>query len=268
MSFNLAAYADRIGYSDPLEPSFETLRGLAKHHVSSVPFENLNVLLGLPIELTASALENKLVGQRRGGYCFEQNGLMLGVLEQIGFEVRPLSGRVRIDLPREITPPRTHLFILVTLDGEEWIFDVGVGGMSLTSPIRFRVDEEQATLHEARRIVHHDGRYFHQAWMGKDWADVYEFTGETMPVVDREVGNWWTSTNPTSKFANNLFAARAAEDGVRVGLFNDRLTWRRGPEVLEQRVLGSAEEVVEVLAGEFGLMVPDGAAVERLYRRS
>jgi len=206
------------------------------------------------------------VGERRGGYCFEQNGLVLGILEQIGFEVRPLSGRVRIDLPREITPPRTHLFVLVTLDGEEWFFDVGVGGMSLTSPIRFRLDEEQATLHETRRIVHHDGRYFHQAWMGKDWADVYEFTGETMPMVDREVGNWWTSTNPTSKFANNLFAARALDDGVRLNLFNDRLTRRRGPEVLEQRVLPSAEEVVKVLAGEFGLVVPDGSPVERLYR--
>jgi len=263
-SYDLAAYAERIGYSGRLEPTLETLRGLAKHHVAAIPFENVSVLLGQPVELTPEALEKKLVHDRRGGYCFEQNGLMLGILGQIGFEVRPLAGRVRIEMPRDFTPARTHLFLVVTLDQEEWIFDGGVGGMSLTSPIRYRLGDEQETLHESRRIVHEEGRNFHQAWMGDRWQDVYEFTGEKMPLIDREVGNWWTSTHPASKFATNLFAARSEEHGIRLNLLNDRLTRRRGADVLEQQTLTTPEEVGAVLRTRFGIDVPDDP---RLFRR-
>ncbi len=256
--FDLEAYAQRIGFNGVLEPTREVLDEIAFLHVSSIPFENLDILRALPIRLDAASLEEQLVFRCRGGYCFQQNGLMLGVLRQIGFHVTPLSGRVRLGQERDFTPPRTHLTLSVRLDGEDWFFDAGVGGGSLTSIIRRNSEAEQPTRHETRRIVNEDGRFFHQMNSEGRWMDVYEFTGEEMPEIDREVGNWWTSTSPNAKFAKNLMASRALPNGERMGLLNDTLTRRRGGVVLESRTISSAEELLEVLRHEFGLDFPAG----------
>jgi len=251
--FDLNAYCRRIGFVGRLEPTLPVLKSLAERHACSIPFENLDVVLGRGVDLNPEALEKKLVHDRRGGYCFEQNSLMLGVLRQIGFEVTPLAGRVRLGRTREELPPRTHLFLSVKIEGEEWLFDVGVGGFSLTTPIRRNSNEEQLTLHEPRRILGSEGAYFHQGWSGKEWIDVYEFSGEEMPEIDREVSNWWTSTSPKSKFSQNLFCALASSNGERLGLINDRFTRRRGDDVLEVIEIGSADQLLEILDLRFGL---------------
>ncbi len=107
-TLDLDAYVARIGYAGARTPTLETLRAISCAHVSRIPFENVDVLLGRPILLELEAIEAKLVHARRGGYCFEQNSLLLAVLEALGFSVRPLSARVRVNRPREMTPPRTH----------------------------------------------------------------------------------------------------------------------------------------------------------------
>lgn len=259
--YDLAAYGRRIGYPGPWEPTLAVLSAIADHHVRSVPFENLDVFLGRGVDLAPAAIERKLVADRRGGYCFEQNGLMLGILRQIGFVVRPLSARVRIEMPRDFLPPRTHLFLVVTIDGTEWLFDVGVGGYSLAAPILFNSRDSQETPHEPRRIVQEDGRFFHQVLTGKGWVDVYEFTGEAMATIDREVANWWTSTNPESKFRKNLMVARASTDGERHALFNDRLIHRHGAEILSETHLTSSEEITEALRMRFGIELPSGSVL-------
>jgi len=256
--FDLEAYKARIGFQGALEPNLKTLRILAEKHISTVPFENLSVLLKQPVDVTPAGLEQKIVFQNRGGYCFEQNGLMLGILAQIGFKVTPLSGRVRLESPRDFLPPRTHLFISVAIEGEDWIFDAGVGGFSLTSPIRRILDIEQETLHETQRIVFEKGKYFHQAWTGSAWIDVYEFTGETMAPIDREVANWWTSTNPNAKFSHNLFAARAVENGHRIAILNNRFLRRHKAQVVDQTEITSADHLLDILATQFNLHFPPG----------
>ena len=130
--------------------------------MSTIPFENLDVLIERRIALTPEAIEQKLVGERRGGYCFEQNGLLLEVLDQLGFEARPLSARVRMGKTRDVIPARTHLCVRVELD-ESWLVDVGFGGMSLTSALRLGIEGPQETPHETRRLVREGGRVFHQA---------------------------------------------------------------------------------------------------------
>ncbi|HVV50527.1 MAG TPA: arylamine N-acetyltransferase [Polyangia bacterium] len=253
---DLDAYFARIGYAGPRAPTLETLRGLTAAHATAIPFENLDVLLGRPIALEPEALFDKLVARRRGGYCFEQNGLLLRVLEELGFSVRPLSARVRIDRPRAETPPRTHVFLQVTLGGQRWLTDVGVGALSLTAPVRFGVEGEQATPHEPRRLVREGDLWFHQARLGVVWSDVYEFTGEEMPRVDREVGNWFTSAHPASHFRGRLMVARAAPDGRRLALVNGELKLRARDGRAETRPVGSPEALLEVLASEFGLVFP------------
>ncbi|MBS1718554.1 MAG: arylamine N-acetyltransferase [Armatimonadetes bacterium] len=257
-AYDLDAYRRRIGFQGPFEPNLATLRQIAERHAQSIPFENLDVLLGRGINLDPEALERKLVHEARGGYCFEQNGLALGILRQIGFRVTPLSGRVRIESPRDFIPARTHLLLIIDLDGEEWLLDVGVGGYSLTSPLRRVLNEEQETLHEKRRLVCEDGMFYHQVWTGSDWLDVYEFTGEVMPEIDREVANWWTSTSPKAKFSQRLVCARALPQSERLSLLNDRLVRRRGPEILEELTVTSADHLLEILESRFGIRYPAG----------
>jgi len=254
---DLDAYFARIGYHGPRSATLETLNAIASAHVQAIPFENLDVLLGRGIELEPSAVERKLVHGRRGGYCFEQNSLLLAVLGDLGFEVHPLSARVRYQRPRAFTPARTHLFVRVELD-ESWLVDVGVGAMSLTCAIRLDTADVQATPHEPRRIVREGKLLYHQVRLGDDWNDVCEFTLEEMPPIDREVANWFTSAHPASHFKNRLLVARALPDGRRLTLLDRELTVRERDGRAEHRTIESPDELLAVLAAEFGLAFAPG----------
>jgi len=255
---DLDAYFARIGYAGPRTPTLVTLHAVAGHHAAAIPFENLDVLLNRPPKLDPASLEQQLVHARRGGYCFQQNGLLLHVLGALGFKVTPLSARVRVQRPRDYIPPRTHLFVQVELDGRPWIVDCGVGGFSLTCALRLEENIEQATPHEPRRLVREGGSLFHQVQVGGAWEDVCEFTGEAMPPIDRELANWWTGSHPESSFRQRLTVARAGLDGTRRSILNREFTHRRGPEIIAQREIATPEELLEILAQHFGLLFPAG----------
>lgn len=252
---DLDAYFARIGHTGPRTPTLETLNAIVNAHVQAIPFENLDVLLGRGIALDPAALEKKLVHARRGGYCFEQNSLLLHVLGALGFEVRPLSARVRYQRPRDFTPARTHVFVRVELE-ESWVVDVGVGAMSVTGALRLAEEGPQTTPHETRRLLRENGLIYHQVLFGEEWQDVCEFTLEEMPLIDREVANWYTSAHPGSHFKNRLLVARALPGGARVGLLNRELTVRQRDGRAERRVLTSPDELLEVLEAHFGLAFP------------
>lgn len=282
---DLAGYFGRIGFdvakpgaSPGLPaPTLETLARLQFCHACAVPFENLDVLLypsrGIAIDLPS--VQSKIVSNRRGGYCFEQNGLLLQVLRQIGFEVSPVAARVRFGSSRDQVTPRTHLFCRVLLDGVPYLVDVGVGGLTPTAPLRLDTTEPQATPHDVRRIVPGDASDsptagphvgYHQVLIDGQWRDVCDFllgAAGHMAEIDRVVANWWTSTNPHSKFRQSLMAALALPDGSRLTLNNRALTRREGHDgvarVLESRVAASREEVIEILHERFGLRLPKDA---------
>jgi N-hydroxyarylamine O-acetyltransferase len=260
---NLDAYFDRIGYRSTRAPTLAVLRDIVFAHACSIPFENLNILLGSGISLDDDTIERKLIHERRGGYCFEQNSLLLRALTALGFSVTPLSARVRINQPPGIVPPRTHLFLRIDIDGVPWLADVGLGGTSPTGPLRLdTLDAEQFIPHEPRRIVREEGlpfpRYVHQAKLGETWTDLCEFTFEEMPIIDRELSNWWTSTHPQSRFRQNLLVGLARHDGTRFGLTNREFVHRRGADVLERWQITDADHLLVVLAERFGLLFPAG----------
>jgi N-hydroxyarylamine O-acetyltransferase len=254
---DLDAYFDRIGYAGSRAPTLATLNALSAAHVQSIPFENLDVLLDRGVDLEPAAVDRKLIRDRRGGYCFEQNALFLRVLEALGFTARPLSARVRFGRPRDYMPPRSHMFLRVELDGHSWLADVGIGGMSLTGVVRLDRDDEQTTPHEPRRILREGGLLYHQVRVADAWQDLYDFTLEEMPEIDRVVASWYTSTHPRSSFKSRLTVARALPDGGRISILNRELTVRRGG-VADSRVLASPAELLEVLAARFGLVFPAG----------
>jgi N-hydroxyarylamine O-acetyltransferase len=256
---DIDAYFRRIGYQGGRQPTLETLDALLARHICSIPFENLSVLLGQPMPLDAGSLERKLVLGRRGGYCFEQNGYLLAVLTRLGFEAAPLSARVRWQVPRDVIPARTHLFVRVDIDGVSWMADVGVGGLSVGKALRMDTAEEQATPWEVRRLERGPRRVIHQVQFGTDWVDVSEYTGEEMPPIDRELAHWWMSTFPGSKSRMNLSAALAAPGGERRTLFNREFIVRRRGQVVERTLLASHAQLVQLLGDVFGIEVPPGA---------
>ena len=269
---DLNAYFSRLGDSGPRTPTLATLNRVIGAHACAIPFENLDILLGHAISLRPEDIEAKLVHAGRGGYCFEQNTLLLHVLRALGFEVEPLSARVRIGAPRTFTPPRTHLVLRVELHGESWLVDVGVGALTPTAALRLTVEGEQETPHETRRIVAKgawsgfglrapDARLFHQAQLGESWEDVCELTLEAMPEIDRELANWYTSAHPQSHFRNRLVVALARAEG-RVSLLNWELKHRGADGLASSRTLTSPEELLAVLRDEFGLHFEAGTRFE------
>jgi N-hydroxyarylamine O-acetyltransferase len=265
---DLAAYFARIGLTGPCPPTLATLQAITHAHVRTIPFENLDVLLDRGIDLAPEALERKLIHDRRGGYCFEHNTLLLHVLGALGFAVTPLSARVRVNRPRDYTPARTHLFVKVELDGRPWLADVGVGALSPTAPLRLDIEDEQPTPHEPRRILR-AGRWgdgelrgpeallYHQVRFADGWHDICEFTLEEMPEIDRVVANWYTSAHPGSHFKNRLIVARATDEG-RVTLLNRELSRRDRTGHATTHELRSPDELLDVLGEHFGLRVPPG----------
>jgi len=261
---DLDAYFTRIGYLGPRTPTLETLHAIALHHASSIPFENLDVILGRGISLTPEAIFRKLVHDRRGGYCFEQNNLLLRVLRALGYRVTPIGARVRWQIPRDVVPARTHLFLRVHLTEGDWLADVGMGTASLTGAIPLEFDRELPTPHEARRLTREEGRLFHQLWTGKEWTDACEFTLDEMHPIDCEVANWWTSASPASHFKTQVVAGRAVRDGTRKGIRGGEFTHRRGAEILQQIKITSSDHVLALLAEHFDLRLPAGTQLTPL----
>ncbi len=248
---DLDAYFDRIGYAGPAEPTLEVLRELHLLHPAAIPFENIDVLLGHGIDLDPAAIDDKLIAAQRGGYCFEQNNLFERVLTKIGFEVEGLIGRVFWMAPPDAPPPpRTHRALKVRLDGEAWLADVGFGGAVLTTPLRWIMDEPQATPHEPFRLRQVGQEVLLETKL-EAWTPVYRLSGETPEPIDYEVGNWFTSTHPKSKFRQVLMVARTTPE-ARYALLNNRLTIRPVGGPAERHTLGT-EELIYALPEVFGL---------------
>ncbi|MBP6508176.1 MAG: arylamine N-acetyltransferase [Opitutaceae bacterium] len=255
---DLDAYFARIGYTGPREPTAAVLTAIQRRHVYTLPFENLDILLGRPIRIDLPSVEQKLVREKRGGYCFEQNLLLQAMLTALGFKVTPLIARVRWQAPAEVITALTHMALMVEAGGERYLIDGGFGSASLTAALRLDTAEPQPTTHEPRRILPRDGGHVQQTQLSDgEWADLYQFTLDSVPVVDFEVGNWWTSTHPASRFTQNL-AAAIAGDGLRHTIFNREFTTRWTDGRVEQRTLASPDELLDVLATHFNLHFPSG----------
>jgi len=142
---DLAAYLARLGYTGPRTPTRDVLAEILRRHVCTIPFENLDVLLGRPIRTDADSVVRKLVHDHRGGYCFEQNHLLLYALRALGFAAEPMIARVRWQVPAETATGLTHMLVRVALEGRDWLADAGMGSLSLTAPLEMIDGLEQDT---------------------------------------------------------------------------------------------------------------------------
>jgi N-hydroxyarylamine O-acetyltransferase len=251
---DLAAYTERIGFAGELRPSAECLRALHLAHATHVPFENIEVLMGRPMPLDIESLWKKLVVDRRGGYCFEQNTLFAAILEQIGFKVRRLAARVGMGAVG--IRPRLHMLLRVEADGRQWLCDVGFGGDALLLPIAWLPGETAEQFAWKYRLMEEEPGYLLQMWRPEGWVGLYSFTMEEQYAVDYEVANYYTSTHPDAFFRKQLMVHVPGPE-VRVTLFGRRLMERR-PEGVSEVVLADDAAVRETLATRFGLHLPAG----------
>lgn len=268
-NFDLTAYLARIGYQGPVAPDLATLRAIVAAQPAAIPFENLDPLLGRPPRLDVDSLQAKLVGEHRGGYCFELNTLLAAALDRIGFSVTRLAARVRwMAPPDRPESARTHMLLAVDLPHEgRYLADAGFGGLLLARPLRFMPDEEQRAQSSTMRLLQAGAIYTLQVLLPTGWQDCYRFTLEPQLPIDYIVANWYTATLPTSLFVTNLLMQRLTATG-HATLFNTRFSERDFDGTLREREVPDPATLGELLETVFAITPPEdvGAIWSRLPR--
>jgi N-hydroxyarylamine O-acetyltransferase len=207
----LAAYLQRIDYTGPLDPTAETLRALHQAHLLTVPFENLDIQLGRPIVLDEAVLFRKIVEQRRGGFCYELNGLFAALLQELGFDVTLLSARVARE-DGSFGPEFDHLTLLVQLE-ERWLADVGFGE-SFREPLRLDELGEQVQVWGIYRLSHDgsDWTYWERD-ESSGWQPQYRFTLQPCQLADFAERCHYHQTSPQSHFTQKRVCSLATSEG-------------------------------------------------------
>lgn len=265
---DLDAYLRRIGFAREACADLATLEALHARHPIAIPFENLATLMGHPVPLELEAVERKLVGEGRGGYCFEQNLLFAAALEALGFELESLAARVTWGREPGDVGARTHMVLLVRVDGEQYLCDVGFGGLTLTTPLRLEPGVPQAGTHEQFRIDRYGEREYELlVELEAHWRSMYRFDLQPQAPVDYEVLNHYVATHPESHFRSVLMAARRTPDG-RHALVNGRVTRYEARFEAERREVETVEELRGVLEGVFNIALPDDPALDPALARA
>jgi N-hydroxyarylamine O-acetyltransferase len=246
---DLEAYLARIGLNEA-----PTLAQLHRAHATAIPFENLDPQRGVPASLELEDLERKLVTERRGGYCFEQNLLLKAALEALGAEVEMFLARVRVGAAPGVVRPRSHLVLRVRAEGELWHADVGFGFGTPLEPLPFGPCGEHEQSGWRFRIVQDGPELVLQAREGEDWIDLYGMLEQPVAPVDVETINWWTSTHPRSPFVTGLMICTQTGDGTRTSLSDwDQLALSERTPMTSKLTPLAREALPELLAERFGL---------------
>jgi N-hydroxyarylamine O-acetyltransferase len=269
----LETYLRRIAYDGPLEPTLDTLRRLHYAHLLAVPFENLDVTLGVPIALEEEALFDKIVTRERGGFCYELNGLFAALLRELGFKVSLLSARVPIE-ENHTGPEFDHLALQVELD-VPWLADVGFGE-SFIEPLPILPSAEQIQ----RDVFFCLDRQEDDRWrvlryappsqtravaelsdLEWEWRMLYDFTTTPRQLSDFGPMCLHHQTSPLSHFTRRKIVSRLTTSG-RVTLTNVRLIVSEG-ELRHESLLESCEDYDRALEESFGIRLSKAEAAAR-----
>lgn len=249
-------YLKRIDYKGGLAPNLENLTALHRQHLLHIPYENLDILNGVPLSLVSGDLFEKIIVNRRGGYCFELQGLFYSLLRSLGYSVTQYAGRF-MNRPG-VVQMRRHRILTVDLDGKRWVCDVGVRTESFRCPLELTeglVQEDGISRYCYRRDPFY-GWVLMQRKTGKDWKPVLGFTEEVQVDEDYVMPSFYCEKHPDSIFNKSMKISLFTEDGTRTVLGNTFRVCRRA-KVVEQRELKTNEEAVSLLKEAFGIAVPE-----------
>ena len=239
--FDQDAWLTRIDYHGSREPTLRTLQAVVQHHASTIAYESIDVLLGRPPKLDVASLQQKMLHDRRGGYCFEQNMLFRAGLQSLGFTVTSLQARVVRGLAADAPRPALHMVLRVDLSEGQFLADVGFGNLAPTTGLGLRTEIEQATPHETMRFVPMAEELLLQAKLRDGWHHIYRVVPHPRFDAEYEIANWYTGTHPQSPYLSNLIAASPGPNRTRLTLFNERLTIRDAEGNAVRQLLESEE---------------------------
>ena len=249
---NIESYLKRINYNGPSTPTADTLRDLQVAHLLNVPFENLSIHRGEAIVLNDEALFTKIVERRRGGFCYEVNGLFAALLRALGFEVSMLAAGVA-NSEGQFGPEFDHMTLMVTLD-QRWLVDVGFGD-SFLEPLLLDERGEQAQANGVFQIVEAGEHLLvRRRSDGDNWKPLYRFTLKPHEYADYDEMCRYHQTSPESHFTKARLCSLATHDG-RVTLSEMRLITTAGPGQREERLLEAQEEYDRILREQFGIVM-------------
>ena len=255
--FSLDSYFERINYKGGAEVSEGTLRDVHIAHTLNVPFENLDVFYRRPILLDGASLYKKIVMERRGGYCFEMNGIFSLVLQEMGFKVTNLLAKVSVNGVHYTT--KTHQAILVEAGGNRWLADVGFGNDGMIAPLILELNtEQQQFAHTYRLVTDSKLGYVLQKKNEEGYYPLYAFTLDECSPEDFLMSNHFTSTFPESFFLTMRMCTMPTKDG-RITLTDSRFKVVEKNDVSELPIADD-DEFHAVLKEHFSL---DLAAIRR-----
>ncbi|MBS0446720.1 MAG: arylamine N-acetyltransferase [Proteobacteria bacterium] len=256
---DLAAYLHRIGYAGETAATLATLAALIDRHVRSIPFENLDVLLGRGVRLDLAAVQAKLVGARRGGYCFEHCTLMEAVLRRLGYDVVAHTARVTMVSGRAAAP-RTHMILVVTLPEGRYVADPGLGGLAPRMPLPLVDQGDDPPGRPAAWLRREPPYWVMRARRGDAPTECWITTLDADRPIDFEVGNHYTATHPASAFRHHLMM-RAHVDGGRLTIMNDEMTRWDGETPGTPRTIADRAELRALVAEMLGVDLPEVATL-------
>jgi N-hydroxyarylamine O-acetyltransferase len=242
-------YLARLHYSGPLEPTSQTLQALHEAHLLSIPFENLDIHLGRKILLDENTLWTKIIEQRRGGFCYELNGMFAWLLRSLGFQVQLLSAGVA-HTAGGFGPEFDHLALLVHLE-EDWLADIGFGEL-FRQPLLMRTSLVQIQKWSSYRLER-EGEYWILQTQGNEWEPTYRFTLQPHELSDFSERCQYHQTDPQSHFTQQRVCTIATPIG-RTTLSEQRLITTIHKEKKTQ-LLTSQEEITTALAEHFGIIL-------------
>lgn len=256
---DISAYFSRIRYFGPADPTAQTLRGLHRAHMLTVPFENLDIAFGRAIACETDSFVQKVVDRRRGGFCYELNGAFAALLAALGFRVTLLSARVAREDGSQ-SPEFDHLALQVDLD-EPWLADVGFGD-SFIEPLLLRPDVEQVQSPDTYRLTK-EGESFCMQRSGPDgaWKREYVFTLTPRSLQDFSAMCRYHQTSPDSPFTTKKICSLATRDG-RITLTDNRLIVTRNLQ-REKTLLKSELEWEAALREHFNIVLDAGSKTKR-----
>ena len=250
---NKEEYISRIGIDGNLSADLETLKLLQRNHLSNVPFENLDIHWKRPIVLDIAKFYDKIVGMRRGGFCYELNGLFNELLREIGFETRIVSAQVAKG-SGDFGPEYDHAAIIVSIGKTEYIADVGFGAFT-AKPLRFVLNEEQHDNVGVFRISQYDDGYYEIAKKkGDDWQSEYIFKPLGRNLSEFTEMCDFQQYSPESHFTKGKVCSLLTENGRKTLTDNSFIITSDGEKM--ETPVASNEEFDRILMREFNIARP------------
>lgn len=250
-NFDLTAYCQRIGFTAELRADFATVSGLMQQQLRTVAFENLDVLAGKVISLQPETIVTKIVEHGRGGYCYEVNGLFAMALSALGIAYQWVAARPMF---YPVKRPRTHAALIVSVDGVEYLCDLGFGSYGIRAPLRLDVlDTPTVQDYDTYQLTRDGHDLVLQAYVDGAWLNQYGFTRCPVEWIDFAPANWLNSTHPDAVFTQKPLVVLFTATGRKV-LFGDSFKVIENAQVTQQTLENTQQ--ADILAQHFQLNLP------------